>query len=220
MLSQHSRPIGTGGATQTDSHVTPHGSQPVNSRTEDDEDYDPLAPLPDETEEEWQERHEFHYLTPGAVKVFDASRKFREQKAAEERAADRQESLDAAAEAESETRTRADAAAEAVEREHEEEEEVEEEDVILNPTPSSSRKRAQANEKDPTPVHLLRDPGKGQGTRARKRQRKENYQARLTEGGGGPPTQEPAAVAADRVDDLEALRQKARLSAKKLAASR
>lgn len=39
---------------------------------------------PGETEIEWQERHGLEYLTPGAARVFDISRRFREQRNREE----------------------------------------------------------------------------------------------------------------------------------------
>lgn len=35
---------------------------------------------PGETEEEWQAKHGFEFLTPGAARVFDASRRFREHR--------------------------------------------------------------------------------------------------------------------------------------------
>lgn len=35
--------------------------------------------LPGETDEQWQERHGFSYLTPAGVRIFDAARVFREQ---------------------------------------------------------------------------------------------------------------------------------------------
>ena len=45
-----------------------------------------FSPYPGETDEEWQRRHGFQYLTPGAVKVFDTSRRFREERDAQQAA--------------------------------------------------------------------------------------------------------------------------------------
>lgn len=36
--------------------------------------------LDGETDEEWQARHGFHYLTPDAIKIFDHAKRFKEEK--------------------------------------------------------------------------------------------------------------------------------------------
>ncbi|CAD6968962.1 unnamed protein product [Tilletia controversa] len=60
---------------------------------EEEEEWGQLRP--GETEDQWQARHGFSSLTPAAVQIFDSSRKFREERAAQEAAeAQRQQLLD------------------------------------------------------------------------------------------------------------------------------
>lgn len=54
-------------------------------------DQDPTELITGESEEEWQLRQGFQFLTPGAVKIFDASRAFRQARAEEDRAREREE---------------------------------------------------------------------------------------------------------------------------------
>ncbi|KDN50393.1 hypothetical protein K437DRAFT_255100 [Tilletiaria anomala UBC 951] len=133
----------------------------------DDPDADPLAPYPGETDEEWQMRHGFAYLTPGAVKVFDASRKFREERDAEAAAADE------GGEVEEQELDYGDEAAAA----------WEDEDEILNSTPRTRQGQGQGQEPlgaqnasqdaGNTAIHRMSKPGQGTGTRAKKRQRRQ-----------------------------------------------
>ena len=54
-------------------------AQPPHATREEREDAWTM-PAPGEDEAAWQARHGVRYLTPGAVRIFDASRRFREQR--------------------------------------------------------------------------------------------------------------------------------------------
>lgn len=60
------------------SHLAPAASAPGATREEKEDAWTAL--LPGETEAAWQARHGLKHLTPGAARMFDQSRRFREQR--------------------------------------------------------------------------------------------------------------------------------------------
>lgn len=86
-------------ADQIQIHPISHHNQLTEKVTQED-DIEPEfgERLDGETDEEWQARHGFQFLTPDAIKIFDHARRFREEK----RRAEEEEELNARREEEEE----------------------------------------------------------------------------------------------------------------------
>ncbi len=219
----------TANAAQTPANTLPEQEDAYGVQ-EADIDGDPLAPLPGETDEEWQERHGFYHLTPGAVKIFDASRKFKAERALEQA----QEDARALEEEEGHTNQASNWALPAGARDPSDAS-PEDDDEIWH---SRSGVRAPTKESNAAQSSTIRDrqppaepaykapPGQGKGTRAVKRKRKAAFEASqaAAAAAASSATSSPAAAGsrvqsqssrASHPSELELLRERA-LQAKRL----